>query len=139
MLRKIAYPVCLLTKCGDTREKPYSCRCGATFTRRDLLTRHWRLSQHAGRGPSSESERLTQNGESESSDIPVLTNEHHVATPAITPIVAIDTPQHILTHHDDHDFHEPVPIFDRNPTRIVNTGKMALRMDYDLFDLLRLL
>ncbi|KAH7084693.1 C2H2 transcription factor-like protein [Paraphoma chrysanthemicola] len=31
-----------------TREKPYRCRCGAAFTRRDLLTRHWRITQHAG-------------------------------------------------------------------------------------------
>lgn len=23
------------------------CRCGAAFTRRDLLTRHWRLTHHA--------------------------------------------------------------------------------------------
>ncbi|PSN61441.1 hypothetical protein BS50DRAFT_562336 [Corynespora cassiicola Philippines] len=29
-----------------TREKPYACRCGAAFTRRDLLTRHWRISHH---------------------------------------------------------------------------------------------
>ncbi|USP81482.1 hypothetical protein yc1106_08756 [Curvularia clavata] len=30
-----------------TREKPYACRCGAAFTRRDLLTRHWRITHHA--------------------------------------------------------------------------------------------
>ncbi|KAF2017928.1 C2H2 transcription factor-like protein, partial [Aaosphaeria arxii CBS 175.79] len=30
-----------------TREKPYSCVCGATFTRRDLLTRHWRITHHS--------------------------------------------------------------------------------------------
>ncbi|UPX19705.1 uncharacterized protein EKO05_0009959 [Ascochyta rabiei] len=31
-----------------TRDKPYKCSCGAAYTRRDLLTRHWRLSQHGG-------------------------------------------------------------------------------------------
>ncbi|CAO2652320.1 Nn.00g006030.m01.CDS01 [Neocucurbitaria sp. VM-36] len=30
-----------------TREKPFQCQCGAAFTRRDLLTRHWRISNHA--------------------------------------------------------------------------------------------
>ncbi|TKX22541.1 fungal specific transcription factor domain-containing protein 43 [Elsinoe australis] len=29
-----------------TGEKPYKCGCGETFARRDLLTRHGRLSQH---------------------------------------------------------------------------------------------
>jgi hypothetical protein len=38
----------ILTGWLDTREKPYTCRCGAAFTRRDLLTRHWRITQHAG-------------------------------------------------------------------------------------------
>ncbi|KAF2644680.1 C2H2 transcription factor-like protein [Massarina eburnea CBS 473.64] len=31
-----------------TREKPFSCHCGAAFTRRDLLTRHWRIANHDG-------------------------------------------------------------------------------------------
>jgi hypothetical protein len=30
----------------DTKEKPFLCKCGAAFTRRDLLTRHYRLSKH---------------------------------------------------------------------------------------------
>ncbi|KAM5350723.1 hypothetical protein ACJ41O_007228 [Fusarium nematophilum] len=33
---------------ADTKEKPYACTCGAAFTRRDLLTRHHRLSLHSG-------------------------------------------------------------------------------------------
>jgi hypothetical protein len=43
----------------DTREKPYSCRCGAAFTRRDLLTRHWRITHHAG-NPDAESTTSTE-------------------------------------------------------------------------------
>lgn len=35
-----------LTKYTDTKEKPFLCKCGAAFTRRDLLTRHYRLSKH---------------------------------------------------------------------------------------------
>jgi hypothetical protein len=31
----------------DTREKPFLCQCGASFTRRDLLTRHWRITGHS--------------------------------------------------------------------------------------------
>lgn len=38
---------------ADTKEKPFLCRCGAAFTRRDLLTRHHRLSKHDGDGDNS--------------------------------------------------------------------------------------
>ncbi|KAF4986481.1 hypothetical protein FDECE_15935, partial [Fusarium decemcellulare] len=31
-----------------TKEKPFVCTCGAAFTRRDLLTRHQRISLHTG-------------------------------------------------------------------------------------------
>jgi hypothetical protein len=31
---------------ADTKEKPFSCDCGASFGRRDLLTRHQRVSGH---------------------------------------------------------------------------------------------
>lgn len=31
---------------ADTKEKPFSCNCGASFGRRDLLTRHQRVSGH---------------------------------------------------------------------------------------------
>jgi hypothetical protein len=30
----------------DTKEKPFICRCGAAFARRDLLTRHQRITSH---------------------------------------------------------------------------------------------
>lgn len=30
----------------DTKEKPFICHCGAAFTRRDLLTRHHRITLH---------------------------------------------------------------------------------------------
>lgn len=32
----------------DTKEKPFVCSCRASFTRKDLLTRHHRLSHHEG-------------------------------------------------------------------------------------------
>ncbi|KAF1363671.1 hypothetical protein EJ07DRAFT_162887 [Lizonia empirigonia] len=38
---------------SDTRDKPYRCSCGAAFTGRDLLTRHWRISQHNGEAPTT--------------------------------------------------------------------------------------
>lgn len=37
---------------ADTREKPYACHCGQSFTRRDLLTRHQRL-HHVKSTPTS--------------------------------------------------------------------------------------
>jgi uncharacterized Zn-finger protein len=43
----------------DTREKPYACRCGAAFTRRDLLTRHWRLTHHAADPTITKEQPLT--------------------------------------------------------------------------------
>lgn len=33
----------------DTNEKPFSCYCGASFSRRDLLRRHERVSCHLDR------------------------------------------------------------------------------------------
>ncbi|CAJ2511361.1 Uu.00g069860.m01.CDS01 [Anthostomella pinea] len=36
-----------LTLATDTKEKPYICRCGSAFARRDLLTRHQRISHDA--------------------------------------------------------------------------------------------
>ena len=35
----------------DTKEKPFLCRCGAAFARRDLLTRHQRITLHDGITP----------------------------------------------------------------------------------------
>ncbi|KAI1337678.1 hypothetical protein F5Y15DRAFT_150772 [Xylariaceae sp. FL0016] len=48
-----------LNRAIDTKEKPYVCRCGSAFSRRDLLTRHQRISHE------------TQDGASGSPDAPV--------------------------------------------------------------------
>lgn len=37
----------LITKTADTNEKPFTCHCGASFTRRDLLKRHSRVAHPA--------------------------------------------------------------------------------------------
>ena len=34
--------------CPDTKEKPFTCFCGAAFTRRDLLKRHHRIAHEEG-------------------------------------------------------------------------------------------
>ena len=39
---------CLTYDTADTKEKPFVCTCGAAFARRDLLTRHQRISLHTG-------------------------------------------------------------------------------------------
>lgn len=36
----------------DTKEKPYICHCGSAFSRRDLLTRHVRISHETNDGAS---------------------------------------------------------------------------------------
>jgi cytochrome c1 len=41
---------------SDTKEKPFICRCGAAFARRDLLTRHQRLTFHVGGSGASVTE-----------------------------------------------------------------------------------
>ncbi|KAK7426044.1 hypothetical protein QQZ08_007492 [Neonectria magnoliae] len=38
----------LIVLVADTKERPFLCRCGAAFTRRDLLTRHQRITFHEG-------------------------------------------------------------------------------------------
>jgi hypothetical protein len=49
----------------DTKEKPFSCHCGASFSRRDLLTRHQRVAQHEETIPDIRSgslSRVVENG-----------------------------------------------------------------------------
>lgn len=43
-------PTSWLTREADTKEKPFVCRCGAAFARRDLLTRHQRVNLHEDDG-----------------------------------------------------------------------------------------
>ncbi|CAG8214148.1 unnamed protein product [Penicillium olsonii] len=38
-------------KATDTKEKPFLCQCGSSFSRRDLLTRHRRLTGHEEADP----------------------------------------------------------------------------------------
>ncbi|KAM0816078.1 hypothetical protein AB5N19_01879 [Seiridium cardinale] len=45
-----------------TKEKPFVCQCSAAFARRDLLTRHQRITSHA---PSDSQSHASHNGESE--------------------------------------------------------------------------
>ena len=40
---------------ADTKEKPYSCSCGHSFSRKDLLTRHERLAHASGRNSEEQS------------------------------------------------------------------------------------
>lgn len=51
----IAYlqSLCSDSSASDTKEKPFVCQCGAAFTRRDLLTRHQKLSTPLGHGTLS--------------------------------------------------------------------------------------
>lgn len=57
----------------DTKDKPYICHCGTAFARRDLLTRHERLSH----GHNSSYNRIQTSAEYQAS-----TNDNIVQSPA---------------------------------------------------------
>lgn len=48
---------------SDTKEKPFICRCGAAFARRDLLTRHQRIAFHEDGSESPEGPSEPDSGE----------------------------------------------------------------------------
>lgn len=53
---------------SDTNEKPFSCGCGALFSRRDLLRRHERLTCHSQLTlPTTRTDDVQQSGEHEPS------------------------------------------------------------------------
>ncbi|KAI1854776.1 hypothetical protein JX265_002413 [Neoarthrinium moseri] len=54
-----------------TKEKPFVCHCSAAFTRRDLLTRHQRITSHSSQDNRSQDSR-DQDAGSEQSDQPVV-------------------------------------------------------------------
>lgn len=51
------------THLPDTKEKPFICQCGAAFARRDLLTRHQRITLHEDASESPDEPPEPDSGE----------------------------------------------------------------------------
>lgn len=123
----------------DTRDKPYKCSCGSAFTRRDLLTRHWRISQHDGEATTIAStpsavgstqypqqrdqnqpqhlafDGLTGNGESRPE------NGSHLVQP---PRMEYPTP-------DPNLHHAPVPLMNQGTLRHSGSTQLLVVADFD--------
>lgn len=97
-----------LTESTDTREKPYSCRCGAAFTRRDLLTRHWRISQHAG-NDSVGANQLSTQGTTQVMNHQALVIVPDLSSDASVNATIIDAQNGSATQQVQSVFHEPGP------------------------------
>ncbi|RMZ67614.1 regulatory amdA [Pyrenophora seminiperda CCB06] len=106
-----------------TREKPYSCRCGAAFTRRDLLTRHWRITHHAGNAGVADS--TSSSGTATTIDASQQQEPSHVQPVPSGRLSVSDqsvahahlVPQQV--HSNQLDLHDPTPVFQDSQTHIV--------------------
>lgn len=112
-------------ECPDTREKPYLCRCGAAFTRRDLLTRHWRITQHAGDANITEAR---PSPDIVTIDSPQIPNSLHVPNIASNELHVNGTGEangHLLVQltQDDGDNQAPVAPFQDAHTQVIDPGK----------------
>ncbi|CBX93737.1 similar to C2H2 transcription factor (AmdA) [Plenodomus lingam JN3] len=78
----------------DTREKPFHCHCSACFTRRDLLTRHWRITGHGDR-PSTVESSSSSNAESGPGSVP-----HHHQSSQLESYPTQSTERTTTQHYD---------------------------------------
>ncbi|KAI5925508.1 hypothetical protein F4810DRAFT_54283 [Camillea tinctor] len=103
-----------------TKEKPYICRCGAAFSRRDLLTRHHRLShgahEAASRSPdapaSDEGQQVVMNEQDSSTDSATLSVSDLDTDHSIQDSQFLDTNCHDLSISDHavaQSYHQLVP------------------------------
>ncbi|KAG9386862.1 hypothetical protein A1F94_003612 [Pyrenophora tritici-repentis] len=109
----------------DTREKPYSCRCGAAFTRRDLLTRHWRITHHAGNAGVTESTSSTETATT--LDAPQQQDPSHVHPVPASRLSVSDasvTHAHLVpqVHSGQLELHDPAPVFQDPQAHIITQG-----------------
>ncbi len=108
-----------LTERSDTRDKPYKCSCGSAFTRRDLLTRHWRIAQHDGEAStiastsSSEPRRDTQQHDA--------THTHHVAVNELINNSRSELDGSHLLHQPRMEY--PTPNLQHDHVPLINQGQ----------------
>lgn len=108
---------------SDTKERPFACACGVTFTRRDLLRRHRRLAGHenlsAAQGgsldsvPGASSEQVSiRNAVADTgtvqdpSFLTQVPDPHRRAQPSVEHAIPetsnLDSHDGILAHEHDH-------------------------------------
>ncbi|KAF1940602.1 hypothetical protein EJ02DRAFT_406247 [Clathrospora elynae] len=103
-----------------TREKPYACRCGATFSRRDLLTRHWRITQHAGNPEITELTLLSETTTVGAPQQQDRAHVHHIAN-GLSAASVVDGDGHLGPQIQQHqlDLHAPVALFPDAQTQLI--------------------
>lgn len=72
--------------CSDTKEKPFSCFCGAAFTRRDLLKRHTRISHQDDLTSPSAPEPTTEADFQPTSHPAVVSPQYSTPTTSVIPL-----------------------------------------------------
>lgn len=108
----------VLIRTPDTKEKPFTCSCGACFTRQDLLARHYKISQHdpgphtEAVTPGTEAVAYNATGESDVADstpMPSFSVDNWPNIPYQTSLPLQDLSNHPeLTQTPDQDFLLPV-------------------------------
>ncbi|ODM23092.1 hypothetical protein SI65_00681 [Aspergillus cristatus] len=115
----------------DTKEKPYSCPCGWSFSRKDLLIRHERLSHSSngnrGRTQGSTSSPL-RSTESAQADLPQAPSQHHQQDLDLADLALPSDPM-LLSPIDDLFSSHGDPMLDFN--RSLNSAE--LNMDWDAY------
>ncbi|KAI2631651.1 hypothetical protein GGS21DRAFT_491551 [Xylaria nigripes] len=83
-----------------TKEKPYICHCGSAFSRRDLLTRHMRISHETNDGTSkSPDARVSDEGHQPLSE-PATPNDHTPSRLDFSPDCGAPPSQYLESHHE---------------------------------------
>lgn len=119
---------------SDTKEKPYGCDCGASFTRRDLLSRHVRLHHqrpHLREGFETGQNPLSGNSSSTSRSTAELRDPFVFYRPNLA-LQRVGSTEAAYTI-------SPVETFDRAPGLTINLqeiGNNALRSETNSNDLL---
>ncbi|KAI1471084.1 uncharacterized protein F4812DRAFT_455196 [Daldinia caldariorum] len=104
-----------------TKEKPYVCHCGSAYSRRDLLTRHQRIT-HETISPRSSDGLSSEDNHQLSATEEDPTSEDHISSTASIPDLSMD--------HNIHQ-HQPAPPYS-NPAHGLAIQTQAVTQPYQL-------
>jgi hypothetical protein len=101
------------------------CRCGAAFTRRDLLTRHWRITHHAGNPEVTESASSSETITIDSHQPQEVSHVLDIAANETGVTIATATNEHLLPTVQQHHvaIHDPTAPFQGVQTHLIAPGK----------------